>query len=236
MIVSWNIRGLNKAGKVREISSRLQKLTPAISALIETRVKAKNEMRIRQKLKLKGNYTDNYSNHDNGRIWIHWDDNRRHVESMESTNQLIHCQVKDVHGNFLCWMTAIYTQNQLHRRKELWRDIHKISAQQTGLWILIGDYNNVLKTEDRIGGNDVTEHEYIDLIEMMSKTGLYAKESAGDYSTWSNKQGDNAIYSRIDHVLCNVEWLQHNGDITLTNMNPSISDHDMLVLDDNTEV
>jgi exonuclease III len=62
MIVSWNIRGLNKAGKVREISSRLQRLTPAISVLIETRVKAKNATRIRQKLKLKGNYMDNYSN------------------------------------------------------------------------------------------------------------------------------------------------------------------------------
>jgi exonuclease III len=62
MIVSWNIRGLNKAGKVREISSRLQRLTPAISVLIETRVKAQNATRIRQKLKLKGNYMDNYSN------------------------------------------------------------------------------------------------------------------------------------------------------------------------------
>ncbi|CAK8578896.1 unnamed protein product [Lathyrus sativus] len=201
MIISWNIRGLNKVGKVRDISSRLQKLTPAISVLIETRVKVKNASCIRQKLRLK----DNYSNHENGRIWIHW-------------------------------MTTIYAQNQLQRRKELWRDIEKINAQQNGPWILVGDYNNVMKTEDKIGGNDVTEHEYIDLIEMMSKTGLYEKDSGGDYFTWSNKQGDNSIYSRIDHVLCNVEWLQQNGNTKLMNMNPNISDHAMLVLHDNIEV
>jgi hypothetical protein len=132
MIVSWNIRGLNKAGKVREISSRLQRLTPTIFVLIETRVKAQNATRIRQKLKLKGNYMDNYSNHENGRIWIHWDDNRRHMELMESTDQLIHCKVNDVNGNFLFWLTAIYAQNQLNRRKELWCDIEKIHAKQIG--------------------------------------------------------------------------------------------------------
>ncbi|CAK8576024.1 unnamed protein product [Lathyrus sativus] len=232
MIVSWNIRGLNKAGKVREISSRLQKLAPAISVLIETRVKEKNAICIRRKLRLEGNYIDNYSHHDNGRIWIHWDEKKRNMALVESTDQLIHCKINDVNGNFLFWLTAIYAHNQLQCRKELCQDIERINAQQNGPWILVGDYNNVMKTEDRIGGNDVTEQEYIDLTEMMSNTCLYEKDSGGDYFTWSNKQGDNAIYSRIDHVLCNVEWMQQNGNTTLTNMNPSISGHAMIVLHD----
>lgn len=66
MIISWNMRGLNKAGKFGEISSRLQNLNPAITVLIETRVKEKNADRIRKKMKLKGYYLDNYPNHENG--------------------------------------------------------------------------------------------------------------------------------------------------------------------------
>ncbi|CAK8532356.1 unnamed protein product [Lathyrus sativus] len=233
MIISWNVMGLNKAGKVREISSSLRNLDPAITVLIETRVKKQKVVGIRKKLKMRGSYMDNYAQHDNGRIWIHWDDNSRQVEFVASTDQMIHCKVNDANDNFMFWMTAIYAQNQLHHRKKLWQDIEKICANQTGPWMLIGDFNNVMKIEDRIGGNEVTENEYKDLIEMMSKTELYALDHQGDYFTWSNKQEHNAIYSRIDHMLGNADWMQQNDNTTLTHENPNISDHSMLILNDN---
>lgn len=66
--------------------------------------------------------------------------------------------------------------------------------------------NNVLKAKDRVGGNLVTESEYEDLAKMMRNTGTFEKDSTGDYYTWSNKQTDGMIYSRIDRVLGNVEW------------------------------
>lgn len=236
MIISWNVRGLNKAGKFREISSRLQNLNPAITVLIETRVKEKNADRIRKKMKLNGYYLDNYPNHENGRIWLQWDDSRRHIDCIHSTDQMLHCRVTDAAGVFMFWMTAVYAHNQLNRRKTLWQDIVKIYTQQTGPWVLIGDFNNVLKAEDRIGGTAVTENEYIDIVEMMSNAGLYEVERDGDYFTWSNKQGENVIYSRIDHVLCNAEWMQTNENTTVTNMPPSISDHSMIILDDHATV
>lgn len=53
--------------------------------------------------------------------------------------------------------------------------------------MLIGDFNNMVKIEDIIGGSLVTEKEYINLTRMMSNIGLYEMESNGDYFTWSNK-------------------------------------------------
>lgn len=49
--------------------------------------------------------------------------------------------------------------------------------------MIIGDFNNVVKVEDIIGGNDVIEKEYIDLIGMMSNAELYEVESQGDFFT-----------------------------------------------------
>lgn len=96
--------------------------------------------------------------------------------------------------------------------------------------MLIGDFNNVIKIEDMIGGNMVTEKEVIDLVNLMSNTELYEMESNGDCFTWSNRQGENAIYSRIDRILGNAEWMQHHIHSTLTNMTPNASDHAILVL------
>jgi hypothetical protein len=95
---------------------------------------------------------------------------------------------------------------------------------------LIGDFNNVLKAADRIGGKLVHESEYVDLVSMMHKTNLSEMDSNGDYFTWSNKHVAGAIYSRIDRVLGNVDWFQMHLDSTLTNMDPGISDHSLLCL------
>jgi exonuclease III len=56
MIIAWNVRGLNKVGKIREISSRLVNLNPDIAILIETRVKSNKAEKIRKRLKLRCNY------------------------------------------------------------------------------------------------------------------------------------------------------------------------------------
>lgn len=68
MIVSWNVRGLNKVGKLKEISSRLLQLQPHICILIETRVKENKASKIRESLNMRMIYLDNYNAHPNGRI------------------------------------------------------------------------------------------------------------------------------------------------------------------------
>src|ERR1051325_2881383 len=107
MLVAWNVRGLNKSGKLKEISSRLLELRPMMTILIETRVKQENAVSIRQKLKLQGQFVDNYDRHDNGRIWCNWDVARIDVKRIKSTSQLIHCEVRNKVGEFLYWVTAV---------------------------------------------------------------------------------------------------------------------------------
>lgn len=206
MIISWNVRGLNNVGKLKEIGSRLLELRPTITILIETRVKQVKARNIRNKLRLQGEFLDNYSSHSNGRIWLNWDTNKVTIKYIRETSQLLHCGVYDLTSNFLYWITAIYALNKLDQRRTLWTDIECIHGNQHGPWVLLGDFNNVLKAKDRVGGNLVTESEYEDLAKMMRNTGTFEKDSMGDYYTWSNKQTDGMIYSRIDRVLGNVEW------------------------------
>jgi hypothetical protein len=132
MIIAWNVRGLNKMGKVREISFRLLELNPDIAILLETRVKNNKAESIRKKLKLRGTYVDNYTKHSNGRIWIFWNDNNVNIKMIRCTDQMIHCGVYDAKGDWMFWMTTIYAQNQLEQRKKLWHDIESIHNQQQG--------------------------------------------------------------------------------------------------------
>ena len=230
MIVAWNVRGLNKMGKLKEISSRLLQLDPMIIVLIETRVKKSKAINIRKKLRFKGMYLDNYVDHDNGRIWLCWDNNRIDLKFVHSSSQLVHCGVYGLDGIFRYWLTAIYALNKLENRRSLWKDIVTLHSHQQGPWCLIGDYNNVTKAQDRIGGKMVTEAEYTDFSDMLEQTGLAKMDSQGDYFTWSNKHVEGTIYSRIDRVMANVSWFQNNLDVNLHIMPPNVSDHALLWL------
>lgn len=229
MLISWNIRELNKGGKIREVRAHLSDIKPDIFVLIETRGKAHKTSQIRNNMYCHGDWLDNYADHPNGRIWIHWDNTKIDIRFVQSSNQFIHCGVYDNKGAFMYWLTTVYAHNQLHNRKILWNEINQLQVQ--GAWCVLGDFNNVLKSQDHIGGRMVTEAEFVDLQLMMQQNGLTEMDSIGENYTWSNKHATDTIYStRIDRVLDNTEWYLAHMDTTLKIIPPSISDHAMLHL------
>ncbi|XP_058726199.1 uncharacterized protein LOC131597524 [Vicia villosa] len=131
-------------------------------------------------------------------------------------------------GAFMYWLTAIYGLNKLEQRKVLWKDLDSLNIQ--GPWILAGDFNNVLCSQDRIGGKDVHESGFKDLEEMMKNNNLTEMPSNGDYYTWSNKHHIGTIYSRIDKILGNTDWFQDHMDYSLQILPPNVSDHSLLFL------
>lgn len=110
MIATWNVRGLNKATRHMEIGSRLRKLKCACVALLLTRAKKTNAERIRNKLG-KWSSVDNYSNHDNGRIWLLWDIDAVEFKFHSSSEQFRHWGMYKRDGNMICWLTAVYMRS-----------------------------------------------------------------------------------------------------------------------------
>lgn len=55
-------------------------------------------------------------------------------------------------------LTVIYASNELMQRQQLWDKLASIGSQITTEWLVYGDFNNVLYSEDRIGGS-VTQAE-----------------------------------------------------------------------------
>lgn len=58
---------------------------------------------------------------------------------------------------------------------------------------------------DCVGGNPVQLNEFVDLASIMSNYGQFEAPTYGSHFTWSNKQVNSIIYSRIDRVVANVD-------------------------------
>lgn len=130
MIVSWNVRGLNKIVKIKEVSPLLLNLNPVMVVINETCVKEDMAAKIRDNLKIKGMFMDNYLNHDNGRIWIWWNNNKVEMNKVASSVQYIHCGIYDMCGNFILWFNRDYGLNQLDHGRKLWMDIEQLHLSQ----------------------------------------------------------------------------------------------------------
>lgn len=80
------------------------------------------------------------------------DDNKVDIRYVSSSSQFIHCGAYEIDGKFKFWLTAIYAHNKMEQRNHLWKDSEDIRRNQQGTWCVIGEYNNVANSHDKIGG------------------------------------------------------------------------------------
>ncbi|XP_019264258.1 PREDICTED: uncharacterized protein LOC109241890 [Nicotiana attenuata] len=97
-------------------------------------------------------------------------------------------------------------------------------------WIISGDFNNVLRSDDRLG-QPVTMNEIKDFKECIDALQLSPVKTKGCFYTWcSKKQATDRVYSRIDWVLGNFELIRDYGHVEADCLEPGISDRSPIVL------
>lgn len=74
-LCTWNIRGLNKPHKQKELRLFLRKYKVDVMGCLETRVKERKSARIISQVAREWNVCCNYNAHPNGRIWLLWKGN-----------------------------------------------------------------------------------------------------------------------------------------------------------------
>lgn len=116
---------------------------------------------------------------------------------------------------------TIYGMHTIQDRKVLWDDMKRIIDGITRPYILIGDYNTILTSDDRTHGNPVQEFEVKYFKDFIWEVRLTELRTAGRKYTWTNNQ----IHSKIDWMLANTDWIQKWTIIEGTVLNLGFSDH-----------
>ena len=107
----WNVRGMNKRYKQKEIRLLLQQNKTSLAGLIETRVKEANSNNILKAIAPGWKIIHNYKDAVNGRIWIIWDDSWYEVKLLKSTAPMVHCQVNERSKGYQFRITVVYGYN-----------------------------------------------------------------------------------------------------------------------------
>ncbi|KAJ8433485.1 hypothetical protein Cgig2_004423 [Carnegiea gigantea] len=82
-------------------------------------------------------------------------------------DQFIHWHATQLSTNKGFYITFVYGMNNVQQRQQPWADLQGFSQQMTEAWCIMGDFNSVLYKEDRMGGNEILDHELEDLNNLM---------------------------------------------------------------------
>ncbi|XP_057250736.1 uncharacterized protein LOC130591434 [Beta vulgaris subsp. vulgaris] len=124
-----------------------------------------------------------------------------------STGQIVHCHIKPTDGQAEFYASFVYAFNDAGGRKQLWEDLKNLRVDNAG-WIWMGDFNNVLNMEDRVGA-PIRASECTDFRRCVECYSMEDMKATGCFYTWNNKQGeDTRVFSKIDRVMCNMDWME----------------------------
>ncbi|XP_060210563.1 uncharacterized protein LOC132637499 [Lycium barbarum] len=91
---------------------------------------------------------------------------------------------------------------------ELWDSIAQDTLNIQGPWIVGGDFNVILKSDEKLGGLPVHLAETDDFAHFVNNCGLMELKYFGSrYTWWNGRTEEDCIFKRLDRVFGNQEFM-----------------------------
>ena len=189
-ITCWNVRGLNKPEKCRELNRIIKSAACDIVILVETKIKQSRVQAQKNLIWPDAELFTNDSNETFGRIWVLWHPNSINAWFISATDQFIHLKVEDKKNGCQFNFIGIYASNSMQERNTLWSDLTNIANGCLNVpWIVLGDFNTVRYTNEKEGGRQLSESQLQSFNDYIDTAALFNMKSVGNWLSWSNQGG-----------------------------------------------
>ncbi|XP_074306336.1 uncharacterized protein LOC141641578 [Silene latifolia] len=140
-------------------------------------------------------------------------------------DNFIHLEVTDLGNHYHFWLTMVYAFNGVMDKKPLWDRLCSLKTGISGAWVICGDFNTVLTPVERLGGASTAEEmDYFNAC--IDECEVGDCPASDSLYTWCNKyEAATRVYSRLDRVLINHQWLNDNSQAYAHFYNARLFDH-----------
>lgn len=228
--IAWNCRGIGQPSTVRSLKLLIKKHRPDFVFLSEVKC---NRFDMAEKLvHCIGfqNFEFVPSRGKSGGLLLIW-------------RQCIKIQVIVAHDNYINslvfdelfeepWqMTTVYGPPIPQQRPFFWDCMDTIGNSFNGAWMMIGDFNAVLSSADKVGGKPVASSSNGGFRRMIDDNGLIDLGFDGYAYTWNNRRGGLAnIQERLDRGFANAQWKLQFPNAYISHLTAHSSDHKPLLI------
>ena len=126
------------------------------------------------------------------------------VEVLTADKRIIDLRVKI--GSLTFFLSCIYGDPVRARRNLVWDRITSIGASRDEAWILVGDFNELLNANEKVGGPTREESTFWDFRNMVDNCRIKEIRSSGNWLSWTGWRDRIWVQCRLDRSFGNDEW------------------------------
>ncbi|EOY34748.1 Uncharacterized protein TCM_042328 [Theobroma cacao] len=216
----WNVRGIS--GRV--IQRRLKKLQLMhkikILAILEPMVDISKAEFFRRKLGFEKVIVNSSQ-----KIWL-FHSLELHSDIILDHPQCLHVRLTSPWLEKSFFATFVYAKCTRSERTFLWDCLRRLAADIEVPWLVGGDFNIILKREERLYGSAPHEGSMEDFASVLLDCGLLDGGFEGNPFTWTN----NRMFQRLDRVVYNHQWINMFPITRIQHLNRDGSDHCPLLI------
>jgi exonuclease III len=224
-IILWNCRGALNPHFQRTVADLVNRHSPAVLIITETRIGGDRAKEITSRLPFDGVIIADTIGFAGG-IWLLWNSDRVDVAQLACTEQEIHATIK-VRSSNLSWLiSSIYASPRVAERKVLWSNLVHTASLHHLPWLLLGDFNEVLCSDDKFGGLPVNFRRAFNFKSCLDMCGMIDLGFHGPRFTWSNfRELSELIQERLDRCFANSSWRTLFPEASVHHLTRTHSDH-----------
>lgn len=197
-MLNWNIRGMKSQAATERLNYLINLYKLSFIAIQEPFVKEDKIDSFRVILNMHGCFA-NSSN----KIWIFWKSSLN-CNVYVSEDQMVTCKLMDTTNNKDLFISVVYAKSRSIGREDLWRYMRIFASTIDHPWAVCGDFNCILKEEEKMGGKPHKLRKSIPFFECLNDCGLSDMGYSGSNFSWCNERKEqDTIWKRLDRMLAN---------------------------------
>ena len=185
---------------VRRLKEISKKFRPDILFLIETKNPDDFVLQKCKQLNYEAHYLVPPTGHGAGGLALFWNQKVNLTVLYSNANVM---EAKIEFQGRIFYSSFVYGCTDREQRKGLWNQLLVSAEDRDAPWFLTGDLNDLLTSDEKVGGPDRPEGSFSDLRTFFSEGDLYDLHHSGDPLSWRGQRGTHFVRCRLDRAAAN---------------------------------
>ena len=235
-VLSWNVRGLGDPDKCNVVRDAISSANPTVMCVQESKLHSIDQFKIKTFLppQLACSYKYIPAVGSRGGIVTAWSQSYWSCSDFTLKNHSLTTLLVSTLSDHSLTVTNVYGPSDHRHSSDFLRELHDLSSNINGPWVIIGDFNLIRSGDEKnnVNVNIPLMNTFNDTINSL---GVMEIPLLGRNFTWSNGQ-EPPILAKLDRALVNLAHTTTFPDTSLSPRAKPTSDHTPLFLSMSTSI
>lgn len=223
-IIALNTQGGKNPHALAELIYLKNKFRPDIIFIFETLTNSRNSNKILNTLHFENKIIIDPVSHCGG-LWVCWNNANIILNTKTTTPRYAKLTITYKPTAKTYSIIGAYCPAQESEKQTFWDQLAHDLQQITVPWLLLGDFNEMLSYNNKLGGRPLLLHQLKRLPHLLTHTNAIDIPCLQKAYFWKSNLSNQLIYERLDRAIAHQTFRNEFPNGTITYGNFSVSDH-----------